>query len=463
MDPDDLQCAWRTEGAQPRVSINIDAMREEFERSQPQFRSIIFWRDFREVVVALLMIPYWIYQGLALSLPWTWYLTIPACLFVAGFILRDRRRHPQRPIESGEPLLLSVRESLRQVEHQIWLLRNVFWWYLLPFSISLMAFFTHTTWLSTGGLSGLWVFLPMWLLLTTFLFVVYAGIYDLNQYAVRNDLEPRRRKLLTLLSSLDESQPIPEEHTDTDKATVYIVLYLWQSVLALFNRPAATDTAQSSPTSLADRPLFPDESAGADNATVDIGTVDIVPPLSSDSRLAPEANSSRRIGVALLVVLLVAGLSFIQLVRSGYFHPPAPPRYTNFAEAARDGLTAFDRADYDRALAAWELAVRFDPQHSEARRWRGDAYLNKRMYDQALSEYDAAIRLDPKNALAYCSRGVALTMKRETGPALAAFDEAIRLDPKVANTPFYQRYRKTADSFRQSTSATPDATGSRGK
>lgn len=52
----------------------------------------------------------------------------------------DRRRYPQRSSDPGEPLMVYVNESLSQVEHQIWLLRNVFWWYLLPPSILLMAF-----------------------------------------------------------------------------------------------------------------------------------------------------------------------------------------------------------------------------------------------------------------------------------------------------------------------------------
>ena len=92
------------------------------------------------------MMPVWFYLGITLSLPWTWCLTVPALVWVAGFILVDRKRHPQKPSEPDEPLLDSVKESLTQVEHQIWLLRNVFWWYLLPFAISILAFFAQVAW-----------------------------------------------------------------------------------------------------------------------------------------------------------------------------------------------------------------------------------------------------------------------------------------------------------------------------
>ncbi len=191
MDPDSYQQAWQAHSTQTRVTIDADVLLKQMERSQRNFRATIFWRDFREAGGALLMIPLWFYMGATLSLPWTWYLTVPALVWVAGFILVDRMRHRQQPSEPGEPLLHSVQESLAQVEHQIWLLRNVFWWYLLPFTISILAFFAQVAW-------PRWEFLG----LVLFVAVLYTAIYYLNQYAVRSQLEPRRQELLTLLKSL---------------------------------------------------------------------------------------------------------------------------------------------------------------------------------------------------------------------------------------------------------------------
>ena len=91
--------------------------------------------------------------------------------------------HPQKPSEPGDPLLQYVKESLTQVEHQIWLLRNIFWWYLLPPSLSIMAFFAHVSWLAS---SAWWEFLCAVLVLGLVLYVVYATIYRLNQHAVRS-------------------------------------------------------------------------------------------------------------------------------------------------------------------------------------------------------------------------------------------------------------------------------------
>ena len=111
-----------------------------------------------------------------------------------------------------------------------------------------------------------------------------------------------------------------------------------------------------------------------------------------------------------------------------------------FTEAATRGNDAFRRRDFAQAAVDFAEAVRIDPNHSEARRWLGDAFLNRHEFDKALSAYDEAIRLDPTNAMAYVSRGMAWTEKREPGPALVAFDIAVRLDPTQAQRPRYKVY-----------------------
>lgn len=204
MEPDKYQQAWQKHSSQTRVTIDADSLLKEVQRSEGYFRSTIFWRDFREVGVALAMLPLWFYLGVTYSLPWTWYLTVLALIWVIGFILVDRRRHKENPNPSAQPLKMSATESLNQLEHQIWLLRNVAWWYLLPFTISILAFFVHNAWLAwipsdswldTLGQAGVFLFLCVVVL------GVYGFVYWVNQYAVRTQLEPRRQELLTLLAS----------------------------------------------------------------------------------------------------------------------------------------------------------------------------------------------------------------------------------------------------------------------
>jgi hypothetical protein len=200
MNPDNYQQAWQAHASQTRVTIDADLLLKVVQRDQRNFRAMIFSRDFREIGVALLLLPVWFYMGFKLSSPWTWYLTMPVLVWMAGFMLVYRVRHKQTPSKPVEPLLQCVKRSLTEVEDQIWLLRNIFWWYLLPPGISLLAFFAHSTWLvSKGWLDALGHAGPFVVLIA-----VYYFLYWLNQYAVRTQLEPRRQELLTLLANLKD-------------------------------------------------------------------------------------------------------------------------------------------------------------------------------------------------------------------------------------------------------------------
>jgi hypothetical protein len=204
MNPDNFQQAWQAQSSPARLTIDANLLLKEVQRNQRSFAAMIFWRDVREVGTALLMVPLWFYMGVKLSLPWTWYLTVPALVWIAGFMLADRMRHKQQPPDAGAPLRQHVKSSLAQVEHQIWLLRNVVWWYLLPIALSALAFFGQIAWQvrSGGWLTALVIALVVLMAVT-----ILAAVYSLNQTAVRSELEPRRQELQTLLASLSDEAP----------------------------------------------------------------------------------------------------------------------------------------------------------------------------------------------------------------------------------------------------------------
>ena len=198
-DEDQSHSSTETSGA-----VESDMLLKRVQRSQQAFRKLIRRRDLVEISVALLMIPVWVVMGVTLKLPWTWYLTIPALFWILCFFLVDRKLNWQIPRDAGKSLLESIQESLSQVEHQIWLLRNVFWWYLLPPSISILAFFAQVSW-SLGSESGLFAII-FFAVLALFLFVVYFLVYSANQIAVRTQLEPRRLELATLQTDLQNQR-----------------------------------------------------------------------------------------------------------------------------------------------------------------------------------------------------------------------------------------------------------------
>ena len=86
-----------------------------------------------------------------------------------------------------------------QVNHQIWLLRNVFWWYLLPIAAALGISIGYSTWharhFGATAVMG-------WCVYGLSCGLLYWGIYWVNQFAVRKSLDPRRQELEALLASL---------------------------------------------------------------------------------------------------------------------------------------------------------------------------------------------------------------------------------------------------------------------
>jgi hypothetical protein len=199
MNFEELQKAWQSQGPAPRLTLHADLVLREVEHNRKHFVRMIFWRDMREVVVAIAVAPIFFKVGLEYG-DWVWFAPGLAALGVAFFLLGDRWvRRKQKPAAS-DPLGACIQASLMQVNHQIWLLKNVLWWYLLPLGLSCEMIFIFAVWRVRSGGAGV-----SWMCLSSILGLplLYYGIYWLNQYAVRKGFEPRRQELEALLADLD--------------------------------------------------------------------------------------------------------------------------------------------------------------------------------------------------------------------------------------------------------------------
>jgi Na+/proline symporter len=183
------------------VTINADVLLTEVRRNQQQFRAMILWRDAREVIGCFLLTLYFSYRYVRNN-DWTDYLMALAALGVGTFMLVDHLlQRGKRPV-SNDSLKSCIETSLHQVNHQIWLLKNVFWWALLPFAAAVGISIGHSVWHARNrGFAAIIIGVAAAL----FISLIYWGIYRVNQFAVRKCLEPRRQELKTLLTSLDEN------------------------------------------------------------------------------------------------------------------------------------------------------------------------------------------------------------------------------------------------------------------
>src|SRR5688572_23956853 len=78
------------------------------------------------------------------------------------------------------------------------------------------------------------------------------------------------------------------------------------------------------------------------------------------------------------------------------------------------GYAAFDQANYNQAIEAFDRAVSRQPTSSDAYfgraisyAYRGDQSHDPNDYQHAIDDYTRSIRLNPNNASAYSNRGFA--------------------------------------------------------
>jgi membrane protein YdbS with pleckstrin-like domain len=201
----ELQNNWRQNQASSKLTLDSDLLIREVKRNKEAFEATIFWRDFREVAISLIMAAAFLAGAFkARENIWAagaFAILAFVCLFVAAFFIIDRRLQRKKSPGHSDSLLACLESSLNQINHQIWLLKNVFWWYLLPLGAGVIVFCSIVSWNVFRILHSALVLLTFGfaLLLTALMF---WGVYRLNQYAVNKGLVPRRQELELLLKTL---------------------------------------------------------------------------------------------------------------------------------------------------------------------------------------------------------------------------------------------------------------------
>src|SRR5260221_721836 len=133
-------------------------------------------------------------------------------------------------------------------------------------------------------------------------------------------------------------------------------------------------------------------------------------------------------------------------------------------EWIREGNALNGLKRYEEALAAYEQAIRLDPNYTYAYLFKGNALSDLKRYEEALAAYEQAIRLDPDHTYYYYSKGNALSDLKRYEEALAAYEQAIHLDPDDAD--YYhnkgnalsdlKRYEEALAAYEQAIRLDPD-------
>jgi hypothetical protein len=202
MNFEQLQNQWQQQNKEDTMIIDTSILLKEVQRNKKQFDAMIFWRDVREVGIAFVMIPVFSWfaihdNALTLLFP------AAACLFVGAYMLIKRKRFKKEYPDLGHNATLSecVVYSLAHVNYQIWLLKNVFWWYLLPFILGISVFWIWVAWIARSSIYALLFIAGCFI----FMFLLDLWVYRLNQKAIAEELQPRKDELEALLKNINNS------------------------------------------------------------------------------------------------------------------------------------------------------------------------------------------------------------------------------------------------------------------
>jgi hypothetical protein len=208
---DELQKTWQKDAAGTKLTIDSNLLLQEVKRNKDFFESAIFWRDVREVAAGTLAIlgflgfaVFFFYCGFTLVALGSAVAAL-FTLWVVLFFIVDRIVQRKRRPSQDKSLTACIEDSLRQFNHQIWLLKNVFWWYLLPPGIGVLVLAGSIAW--QGHTAGKPMLIKL-LEYLTFVALVFWGVYLLNRRAVRKDLMPRRQELESLLKMLTNDNKV---------------------------------------------------------------------------------------------------------------------------------------------------------------------------------------------------------------------------------------------------------------
>ena len=206
MNLDDFKPQWQQR--QRDLDGSVDHVVKRVRSRMSSFDRTIWWRDMRESIAAVALIIYYIFCLFRAGNNWLWIcgtgICILACIFIIGVLHWARRKG--KAARNDLPVKDYCKAELTRVDRQIWLLRNVHWWYLGPLFIAIIVQVVAVT----PDPSGLVIML-------TFMVALFGFIYWLNQWAVKRQLLPLRRELTDAMDAdgqiIDAESSLPQPIT----------------------------------------------------------------------------------------------------------------------------------------------------------------------------------------------------------------------------------------------------------
>jgi hypothetical protein len=137
MKLDELQQAWRSQDT--RIAVRTVLLLESVRAKQKRHRWAIWLRNVREgwlTIAAAVYFAWTVESDVESKLRlWPFYLAMALLCGVGVFRVIDNRRQRRWVLQYEDSALSFLECSLHDISHRIWLLQNIFWWWILPVAV----------------------------------------------------------------------------------------------------------------------------------------------------------------------------------------------------------------------------------------------------------------------------------------------------------------------------------------
>jgi hypothetical protein len=200
MNWNDYEGIWKRQQLPVGAGADLAALRREFEAKRRKLARRLFWRDLREAAAGLFAAGVFAFVGWQMGKQgWPIGFAVLLMLGLTGFFIRERVRVHRQRLGAEATLLAKHEAELAELRHQSRLLLSVGIWYLAP-CIAAAAIVGVTTMVCAP------IALSAKLLAGAIMLLILAltcwGVWALNRWAVRKQIEPRLAELERLRQSL---------------------------------------------------------------------------------------------------------------------------------------------------------------------------------------------------------------------------------------------------------------------
>ena len=188
---------WQSSPNQERIKFEKSRLIIDMQSSMDKFHRAIRFRDLREQIAIVIVIPAFVYSAIAIPFLLTKLASVLIVIWAIYIFFRLRSARKHKPGAFFENYLEYLRQTKAYLQIQKQMLDNIIYWYILP-GMSLTMLFV----LGFSGEPGKSKFIMRMAVGNVVLAVV---TYFLNKNTVRKEFIPRIKKVDELIQVMEQS------------------------------------------------------------------------------------------------------------------------------------------------------------------------------------------------------------------------------------------------------------------